>query len=175
MKETDGQPAQQRKLCMIGSFAVGKTSLVQRFVHSVFSGDYYTTVGVKIDRKVVEVDGQKMNFILWDLNGEDAFQSVQMSYLRGMHGYFLVVDGTRKSTVEVALQLDDRIQETFGNIPRICAVNKSDLKTDWEVDDQLLAAIAQPDRPVIQTSACNGDEVERMFLDMGRALLGDQE
>lgn len=164
---------QQRKLCMIGSFAVGKTSLVRRFVHQTFSGDYYTTVGVKIDRKAVEVDGRKTNFILWDLNGEDAFQSVQMSYLRGMHGYLLVIDGTRNSTVDIALNLDDRIQEQLGNIPRICAVNKADLRSDWEVDEDTLATLARPDRPVMETSASTGQSVEDLFLRMATILQGD--
>lgn len=163
---------QQRKLCMIGSFAVGKTSLVRRFVHQTFSGDYYTTVGVKIDRKTVEVDGKRTNFILWDLNGEDAFQSVQMSYLRGMHGYLLVMDGTRNSTVDIALSLDQRIQEQLGDIPRICVVNKVDLRSEWEVDEETLASLATPERPVMETSASTGDCVEELFLRMAAIIQG---
>jgi len=155
---------------MVGSFAVGKSSLVKRFVHEAFTGEYYTTVGVKIDRKTIEVDSQTIDFILWDLNGEDAFQSVQMSYLRGMHGYFLVIDGTRKSTVDVALQLDHKIQEAFGPTPRICALNKKDLQSEWELDDNTVESLALPQRPVIHTSASSGAGVEDLFLGMGKLL-----
>ena len=76
----------QKKICMLGSFAVGKTSLVARFVRSIYSEKYHTTVGVKIDKKQVQFDGKSMNLILWDLYGEDEFQKVHMSYLRGASG-----------------------------------------------------------------------------------------
>lgn len=158
---------------MIGSFAVGKSSLVKRFVHEAFTGEYYTTVGVKIDRKTIEVEHQTIDFILWDLNGEDAFQSVQMSYLRGMHGYFLVIDGTRKSTVDVALQLDHKIQDAFGPTPRICALNKNDLQSEWELDESTIASLSLPERPVIHTSANSGEGVEALFHQMGKLLLPD--
>lgn len=159
---------------MIGSFAVGKSSLVKRFVHQAFTGEYYTTVGVKIDRKTVTMEDQSIDFILWDLNGEDAFQSVQMSYLRGMHGYFLVIDGTRKSTVDVALQLDHKIQDAFGPTPRICALNKFDLQGEWEVDKTTYESLILPERPVIQTSANTGEGVESLFTQMAKRLMEDQ-
>lgn len=158
---------------MIGSFAVGKSSLVKRFVHESFTGEYYTTVGVKIDRKTIQVGSQSMDFILWDLNGEDAFQSVQMSYLRGMHGYFLVIDGTRKATVDVAMQLDHKIQEAFGPTPRICAINKKDLLTEWELDESTTQSMSLPERPMIHTSASTGEGVEELFQQMGTMLLVD--
>jgi len=158
---------------MIGSFAVGKSSLVKRFVHESFTGEYYTTVGVKIDRKTIQVGPQNMDFILWDLNGEDAFQSVQMSYLRGMHGYFLVIDGTRKATVDVAMQLDHKIQDAFGPTPRICAINKKDLLTEWELDESTTQSMSLPERPMIHTSASSGEGVEELFQQMGTMLLVD--
>ncbi len=76
----------QKKICMLGGYAVGKTSLVQRFVKGIFSEKYLTTVGVKIDKKVVQVGGREVSLILWDLHGEDDFQQVQMSYMRGGFG-----------------------------------------------------------------------------------------
>ena len=87
----------QKKICMIGSFGVGKTSLVARFVRSIFSEKYQTTVGVKIDKKVVEVGGQQVTLVLWDIAGEDALTTVRVSQLRGASGYILVVDGSAVS------------------------------------------------------------------------------
>src|ERR1051325_7234218 len=72
----------QKKICMLGAYAVGKTSLVARFVRSIFSEKYHTTIGVKIDKKTLRVDDQELSLILWDLAGEDDFYQVRMSYLR---------------------------------------------------------------------------------------------
>jgi len=95
----------QKKICMLGSFSVGKTSLVRRFVTSEFNEKYHTSIGVKVDKKIFRVQDQDVTLVLWDIYGEDAFQKLQMSYLRGMSGYFMVADGTRRQTVDVALAL----------------------------------------------------------------------
>ena len=95
----------QKKVCMLGGFAVGKTSLVRRFVSNVFSDHYHTTIGVTVEKKSVIVDDRDVMLVLWDLYGEDEFQRVRDSYLRGSAGYILVMDGTRKATLDTALAL----------------------------------------------------------------------
>ena len=85
----------QKKICMLGTFAVGKTSLVQRFVESIYSDKYHTTVGVKIDKKLVAVGGQEIMMLLWDIEGAETAHELRKSYLRGAAGYLLVADGTR--------------------------------------------------------------------------------
>src|SRR4030095_6092425 len=89
----------QKKVCMLGTFAVGKTSLVRRFVESIYSDKYHTTVGVKIDKKVVPVDGEEVMLMLWDIEGTESEHEMRMSYLRGAAGYLMVVDGTRQETL----------------------------------------------------------------------------
>lgn len=74
------------KVCMLGAFAVGKTSLVQRYVHSLFSDRYQTTLGVRIDKKSLRLAERSIEVILWDLAGEDDFINVRGSYLRGSAG-----------------------------------------------------------------------------------------
>ena len=76
----------QKKVCLIGSFATGKTSLVSRFVKSIFSEKYLTTVGVKVDKKDIDLGGQLARLILWDLHGEDELQALRTSDLRGSSG-----------------------------------------------------------------------------------------
>jgi len=98
----------QNKICMLGGFGVGKTSLVSRFVSSIFSDRYLTTVGVKIDKKKVSLDSGEMTLMLWDIYGQDEFQTVRDSYLRGATGYLLVADGTRYSTLDTAVVLQKR-------------------------------------------------------------------
>jgi len=86
----------QKKVCMVGVYGTGKTSLVQRFVHSLFSAKYHSTVGVKVDRKAVQVGDTPVNLLLWDVEGSTADQEIPSSYLRGAHAMFFVADGTRR-------------------------------------------------------------------------------
>ena len=76
----------QKKVCMLGGFSVGKTSLVKRFITGKFSEKYHTTIGVKIDQKSLCVDDTEMLLVLWDVYGEDDFQKVRASYLQGSAG-----------------------------------------------------------------------------------------
>lgn len=128
----------QKKICMVGAFATGKTSLVARFVKSIYSDNYHSTVGVKIDKKSIKLGEKELNLILWDIHGEDEFQKVQMSYLRGASGYFLVVDGTRKHTLQKAICLQKRVETAIGKVPFILVLNKFDLIEDWEIEETLL-------------------------------------
>src|SRR5260221_3830986 len=99
----------QKKICVLGGFGVGKTSLVKRYVQSIFSETYLTTVGVKIDKKTVNLSDRLVHLILWDVAGEDDIFSLRMSYLRGSAGYVLVGDWTRRSTLDVAPSLRPRV------------------------------------------------------------------
>ena len=107
----------QKKVCMVGAFATGKTSLVSRFVKGIYSDKYQTTIGVKIDKKQVEINGHSINMMLWDIHGEDELQNVRMSYLRGSAAYLLVADGTRRTSLETALNLKAKVIENIGSIP----------------------------------------------------------
>ena len=161
----------QKKICMLGSFAVGKTSLVTRFVRSIFSDKYHTTVGVKIDKKQVQVDDKLVNLILWDLYGEDEFQKVHMSYLRGASGYLLVVDGTRRETLDKALVLQLRTEEAVGKVPFAIIFNKVDLKDSWEVDDRTIEELVNKGWHVFHGSAKTGQGVEEAFATLAKQML----
>ena len=161
----------KKKICMLGAFSVGKTSLVQRFVKSMFSEKYLTTVGVKIDKKTVSVDGQDVSLLLWDIYGEDEFQKVKTSYLRGAGGYFLVVDLTRRNTLDTAFVLRERAREAVGDIPFVLLLNKSDLEDEWEIDDTAIEELSEEGFSVIKTSAKTGVGVEHAFVSLTRKML----
>lgn len=161
----------QKKVSLLGAFAVGKTSLVARFVHSIFSDTYLTTVGVKIEKKVLEVDAQPLTLLLWDLAGEDEFVQVRMSYLRGSAGYLLVADGTRRSTIDTIYALQKQVEGTLGDIPFVLVLNKMDLEDDWTVDDELCADFTARGWSVVRTSAKSGAGVEEAFAILGRKIL----
>jgi small GTP-binding protein len=156
----------QKKVCMLGAFSVGKTSLVRRYVESIFSDAYLTTVGVKIDKKTVEVSGQPVALILWDIAGEDEVSMVRMSYLRGAAGYLLVADGTRAATLEVARSLRARVAAELGPLPFTLLVNKADLAEAWAVSDGELDALRAGGWSVLRTSAKTGESVEDAFREL---------
>jgi small GTP-binding protein len=161
----------QKKVCMIGAFATGKTSLVSRYVKGIYSDKYQTTVGVKIDKKTIEINKKSINIILWDIYGEDEFQKIKMSYLRGSSGYILVLDGTRRETLNTALNLQEKIEKTFGSIPFIAIINKADLSHEWEINGDDLSRLTQKDWMVIKGSAKTGLGVEDCFNDLARKML----
>ena len=166
------QPALQKKICMLGGFSVGKTSLVKRFVASVFSEAYLTTVGVKIDKKTVDLGDRAVNLILWDVAGEDDVSTVRMSYLRGSAGYVLVADGTRLSTLEVALSLRERVEAELGALPFVLLLNKSDLKDEWAIDDAKMEELRQTGWSVRASSAKSGEGVEDAFRELAVRVTG---
>ena len=162
----------QKKVCMLGATGVGKTSLVSRFVTSLFSDSYITTIGVKVDKKVMAVDGQDVTLVLWDIYGEDEFQTVRPSYLRGASGYLLVADGTRQLTLDTARQLQQTAEGVAGTVPFILVLNKADLADEWRVDDRALWKLAESGWSIIKTSAKTGDGVEEAFMKLTKRMVG---
>ncbi len=148
---------------MLGSFAVGKTSLVKRFVNSIFSEEYLTTVGVKVDKRLVKQGETEVNLMLWDLHGEDEFQKLRLSYLRGMSGYILVADGTRKITLDRALALQRNTEATFGPVPFILVLNKADLAGEWQLSEEQIEGFLSKGWLIKKTSALTGEGVAEIF------------
>ena len=164
----------QKKICMVGAFGVGKTSLVSRYVHSIFSEKYQTTVGVKIDKKVVTTPRGDVTLVLWDLAGEDALTTVRPAHLRGSSGFILVVDGSRHKTLDAALDLHSRVMAA-GSIPFVCVINKADLRDSWEVQQNEISELASRGWTVIETSAKTGTAVEQMFQTLTNAMMQEHD
>ncbi|MGB2635402.1 MAG: Rab family GTPase [Candidatus Acidiferrum sp.] len=162
----------QKKICMLGSFAVGKTSLVRRFVEGFFSDTYLTTVGVKIDKKVVQLNGTEIILVLWDLYGDDDFQKIRWSHFNGTAGYLLVADGTRRATLEKAEFLEERARKEIGPVPFIFLINKNDLAEEWEIDSESEAQLAAKNWTVLRTSAKTGEHVDEAFVQLARKIVG---
>lgn len=160
----------RKKICLLGSFAVGKSSLVGRYVHRVFSDRYLTTVGVRIDKKSIAMGSHHLTLLLWDIHGEDAVQIVRDSYVRGAAGCLLVADGTRPDTLSAALEIKGRVERVTGKIPFVLLVNKRDLADEWRVPDTELATLRAGGLPVALTSAKTGEGVEEAFAALAAAL-----
>ena len=161
-----------RKVCMIGDFAVGKTSLVARFVHQTFGAAYLTTVGVKIDtRELTLPSGDAVKLVLWDIAGKSAFARIDASYLRDAAGILLVCDSTRADTLDSALRLKTATAAEIGELPFCLLCNKTDLGDQRRIDAARLTALRNRDWPVIDTSALSGDGVDDAFQRLGAQLV----
>lgn len=165
----------QMKLCMVGSFAVGKTSLVKRYVQSIFTEKYHTTVGVKVDKKDVLIAGRASRMMIWDLAGEDSFAHLRLTFMRGAAGYVLVADGTRAATLDVALDLNRQIEAAFGPIPFVLVLNKDDLGEAWEIDNARVDALGRAGMRVFRASAKSGLAVEAIFEQFAALIPVTQE
>lgn len=161
----------KKKIAMLGSFAVGKTSIVQRYVQSIFSEKYHTTIGVKIDQKILQIDHQDINLLVWDIHGDDQFQKVKPAYVVGSAGFFIVMDGTRRETLNVGLELMEMAQKVAGNIPYIVLINKSDLKESWEITEEEVQELKDKGMEVFLTSAKEDIHVEEAFISLAKKTL----
>jgi len=157
-----------RKVILTGSFGVGKTSLFSRFIHNSFSDKYITTIGVKVDKKFLELDGEEVSILLWDIAGEVTQDKVPKSYFLGASGIIYVFDLTRPSTYK-NLQSDiDYLKKILPSALIKIVGNKKDLVEDSEIE-QIKNELAHPIDVI--TSAKTGENVEQLFLDIGRAFI----
>lgn len=157
---------------MLGTFAVGKTSLVNRFSKGIFSEEYLTTMGARVEKKTVDIDGRLVDLMVWDLNGEDRFQELSMDYVQGAAGYLLVIDSTRRSSFEASHHLHQKVQTSIGEVPFIVVFNKSDLDSGWQDQDQEIESLKARGWTILETSAKTGTGVEEAFTTLTRMILG---
>ena len=161
------------KVCVVGDFAVGKTSVVERFINNQFSEKYLTTVGVKVDTK--EIDHRDVSvshkLVIWDVAGSDRFGHTEFAYLRGASGYIFVADGTRSLTLRSVHDLREQITDRYGAAPCVLLVNKKDLIGQWEVSEKQLLELVESYCNVYTTSAKTGDEVETALRSLSKQVL----
>ena len=161
----------QKKIALLGMYAVGKTSLVKRFISSIFDEKYHTTIGVKIDKKVLKVKDHEVTLMLWDVAGAEDHFSVPMSFIRGSAGYLLVIDGTRVESLHRGLELVAHVESSLGKIPFVAILNKTDLVDRWQLQDEHIQQLAALGCPVIRSSALTGEGVEPAFYTLAERLV----
>lgn len=157
-----------KKIILTGSFSVGKTSLISRFVYQSFSSEYKTTLGVRIDRKTVELDYCIVNMLLWDIGGEQTQTRVPETYFLGSGGVIYVFDISRPSGFAQIADDIDHIQQKLVNVPIVVVGNKIDL-----LDVITLEEVKQiiPVHTHFFTSAKDGLNVEQVFTHLAQQLV----
>jgi small GTP-binding protein len=163
----------QKKICLLGDFAIGKTSLVRRFVHNLFDDRYMNTIGVNISRKDIAIDDhQIMRLLIWDLSATEKFEKNRSDYLHGTAGALLVCDLTRPDTI---LRLQSYyIEHLFKHNPKAFVImvgNKVDLaNSDSTTTYQVIKLAEELHAPHQITSAKTGEGVEAAFQILAKSL-----
>lgn len=165
-----------KKVCLLGDFAVGKTSLVRRFVYNRFDDKYISTIGVKVSRKTVSIvksdDIAELTMMLWDLAGSEEFDQVRSSYLRGSAGAVLVCDLTRAETLTNLQNYADDLRKINSDAKMIIAANKSDLTDQHAFGVAEVKEMAQSlGISFSLTSAKESNEVDGIFRNLGQLLI----
>jgi small GTP-binding protein len=164
-----------RKICLVGDFGVGKTSLISRFVDRQFSDQYLSTVGVKISRKLVELPeaSDSLQLLIWDIEGSTKFKAIAPTYLQGAKGAIIVADVTRPETLEHLPEHIDRFTSLNPQGSFVIALNKSDL-IDTEQLQALLNTVKTRHPTVLNTystSAKTGSNVDQLFQTLSQKML----
>lgn len=158
------------KLCLLGDGAVGKTSLVRRFVYDVFDDKYLISFGTKVSKKSLAIGDDKVDLMIWDILGQKSHEALHAAYYRGAAGALAVCDFTRPDTMHSLRSWIGSFRSVVGNKPVIILGNKSDLDKEFSLEDlRSFGSLVGCD--VLETSAKTGQNVEQAFTDIGKRLL----
>ncbi len=157
-----------RKVILTGSFGVGKTSLFKRFINNTFSEKYITTIGVKVDKKLVKIGEEEVSILLWDIAGEVKQDKVPKSYFLGASAIVYVFDLTRPSTYKNINTDMEILKDILPDAILKIVANKVDL-VNASTLDTIASELGFPIDVV--TSAKTGENVEDLFLGLAAAFL----
>lgn len=156
-----------KKIILAGSYGVGKTSLISRFVYQRFSFSYQATLGVRIDRKIVNLPNLTLNMLIWDIGGDVTQAKIPESYYLGSSGTIYVFDVSRPNSFEQVGKDIELLKEKMPNTPILVIGNKADLLEPnllHTLDQQLLVPVNY------YTSALDGTNVEETFLQLAQSI-----
>lgn len=172
MQEIENKKRYIKKICLLGDPAVGKTSLILRFVQHTFSPRYLSTIGAVVYKKQVELEDAVIDLMIWDIAGQETFDAVKLAYFKGADGSFIVCDSSRDTTYE---HLEDWIN-SFSRVQKnskfVFLANKIDLATDIKAIEEKMKSTAEKHKTqFFFTSAKEGTNVERAFSVLAEKII----
>ncbi len=166
------------KVCLVGEQAVGKTSLVRRFVLDAFDDSYIATMGAKVLKRDIEVSDETygnllVNLVIWDIMGNKSFRDLfKEAFFQGAQGLIAVCDVTRKATLTELESWIKAVSKVAGDIPVQILANKVDLVDDTELaEDDIKEFSDRIDSTYVMTSAKTGENVEDSFDIVARKII----
>ncbi len=158
-----------KKVALVGAFGVGKSSLFRRYIDDAFSEDYKSTLGVQIQKKVIQMDnGIELSLILWDTEGQMDISDGKSAYLMGSHTFIYVFDLTRLDTYSGINSQIDFLKKNFPDVPIKIVGNKLDSVFKTKVIPALSEYNVKYD---YLTSAKTGEHVEELFNEISTLLI----
>ncbi|MBI5000154.1 MAG: GTP-binding protein [Euryarchaeota archaeon] len=172
----EGVTSYTRKVCLVGDPAVGKTSLVRRFVIDKYDDSYIMTLGAKVMKKnvILDAEGKKadVTLMIWDVMGQKHFKIIESVAFKHIQAAFIVCDMTRRSTLDNIRYWAEALREVSGKVPLIILVNKIDIANQAELNEQdVQKAAAGFNAQYFMTSAKTGDNVEKAFSTLAKLAL----
>ena len=169
------QPDYNFKILLLGDAAVGKTSLVQRFVHDRFDSSYLMTIGMEPSEKHVDLkDGTRVALSIWDLAGQERFRFIRHTFYTGAKAAILVYDLTRSATLKDVKKWDKEFVENCGsNVVKVLVGNKEDLKNQIAIEQSESDDVHKKIKSHlnIKTSALTGAQVDDAFTKIAELLV----
>lgn len=169
----------KKKICLLGSYGVGKTSLVQRFVYNKFEEKYLSTIGVHISKKKINLSNKNSNIknsielFIWDISNIEKFDAIGKIYFNGAHGAIIVTDITRPITIEKTIEFTNTFLQINPNAVIKFVGNKIDLAENDFDKEKYLTNFNSFDNSFSFTSAKTGENVENVFKQLAEKLLKD--
>ncbi len=167
-----------RKVVLLGDPAVGKTSIVRKFVYDLFDDKYMTTLGTKVSKKPINYykifndPFIELTMMIWDVMGQKDYRIFHDAAFSGARGALIVSDITRKETVDNWLQWKDDLYQVAGTIPVVMIGNKNDMAEQHPIEISMLENLAASlNVPFYLTSAKTGENVEIVFYTLGENVL----
>jgi small GTP-binding protein len=181
-----------KKIVLLGDSAVGKTSLIRRYVFDQFESSYISTVGSKVTKKNLKITRPDktvdLTFMIWDIIGREGYHAIHVRTFIGVHGAILVADLTRKETLKnLERYWIPFLFKVVEEVPMVFVGNKSDLKGEYEFQPEEIVDVAKKYggfrkasygtelKSTYSTSALKGTNVERTFETLGYLILSKGE
>jgi len=169
------------KVCLVGEAAVGKTSLVQRFVLDQFEDRYTSTLGAKTTKADIEIADPQgggtvgVSLLIWDIMGERQVPDRLLeAYFRGTQGVIAVCDVLRVPTIDRMQDWVQMLYKVAGPVPTLYAANKADLLQEASVtfvEAELKARLSSLHAGPIFTSAKTGENVRKIFSRLAEEIV----
>ena len=161
------------KVLLLGNSDVGKSSLLLRFVDSVWNDGFVPTIGVDFKVKTLEINNKKVKMQIWDTAGQERFRTVVSTYFKGAHGILLLYDVTNKDSFK---NLENWLIEIEKNssdkVLKILLGNKCDLSDDREIQSEEGKAFAvRNGMEFMETSAKMNTNVSEAFETLGKLMI----